>query len=224
MLNRLINAAAIALGTCFLYVFVLVVQDASQQRPKAIYENKGGQIQQPSTNSGGPWLVVFRVLAPGGLEKITAYCNSYGDKEKKNWPQSYYCDLRITDVYIAVFTGFLALVTLGLIYVGIRQTRIVTQTFAVDKRAFVFASGIHLEWNLDNTTGQYHWRIRPVWQNTGDTATKRLRMYSDSVFRDSRLPVRFQFIEGEIPSGPGMIGPRSSGMGGAVPIETRSST
>jgi hypothetical protein len=96
--------------------------------PKIHKRKQGGAA---SKYEPGP-LAPFRILALNGLKTITKYCNSYPEKEKKNWPQTYYCDLKITDVYIALFSGFLVIVTGGIVWVGFQQyqdTRILQRAF-----------------------------------------------------------------------------------------------
>jgi hypothetical protein len=91
----------------------------SQQPPKAHEENKGAAASKYKPNPLQP----FRLFTSNGLKEITAYCNSHSEQEKKNWPQTYFCDLKITDFYIAFFSGLLVLVTGGLVWTGIQQYR-----------------------------------------------------------------------------------------------------
>jgi hypothetical protein len=100
-----------------LIVFGLIGTLASQQSPKSIHKD-----ERTTTNKYAPGpLAPFRMFFSSGLNDITKYCNSYPENEKKNWPQGYYCDLRITDVYIAFFGGLLVFVTGGLVWIGYRQ-------------------------------------------------------------------------------------------------------
>jgi hypothetical protein len=110
--------SAIALAAIFLFYGwqeILI----SQQPPKSIHENQGAAASQYEPGPFAP----LRLLAENGLKQITEYCNSYPENKKKNWPQTYYCDLRITDVYIVLFSGLLVIVTGGLVWVGIQQYR-----------------------------------------------------------------------------------------------------
>jgi hypothetical protein len=63
----------------------------------------------------------WTLLTDDGLDRYAAYCNSFPEDEKKKWPQSYYCELKISDFWLACFTGLLSLVTAGLIWVGQQQ-------------------------------------------------------------------------------------------------------
>src|SRR5260370_6788485 len=117
MLERLKNAFWCALFGALLLAYALEAWDASQEAPKSVHKN-----ERTATHAHEPGsLVPFRMLASDGLQQITKYCNAYSEKEKNNWPQHYYCDLRITDVYIAVFSGLLAIVTFGLMRIGYKQ-------------------------------------------------------------------------------------------------------
>jgi hypothetical protein len=111
--------------------------DRSQQPPKAINENHRPATRNYEPNATTP----FRIFTSNGLKEITKYCNSYSDDEKKKWPQGYYCDLRITDVYIALFSGLLVFVTGGVVWVGFQQYR----DTRILQRAYVSAEplGIH---------------------------------------------------------------------------------
>jgi hypothetical protein len=118
----------------------------------------------------------------------------------------------------AAATAAIAVFTIVLVLVTNRQAKLTKQALIVDKRAFVFAAGFNPEWILDATTGHYLWKFRPVWQNSGDTATKGLNFYVDAELRNSTLPPNFNFVEGTVPPGPGMLGPKSSAVAGNAPL------
>jgi hypothetical protein len=120
----------------------------------------------------------------------------------------------LSGILVAAFTGTLWIATS-------RQSIITKEIWVADKRAFVFPTGINPFWELNPDEGFYYWRIRPVWQNSGETPTRRLRLYTDCEIRDTALPPNFQFVDGPIPPGAGMLGPHSSSMGGAAPLIPR---
>ena len=91
----------------------------SQQPQKFGHEN---QWTTASKYEPGPF-APFKILTANGLKYETDYCNKYSESERKNWPQTYYCDLKITDTYIALFSGLLVFVTIGLVWIGIQQYR-----------------------------------------------------------------------------------------------------
>lgn len=137
--ERAKQAIAIVLFGTFLSAFGMVALDASQQPPKSINENKR---PAPSHYQPGK-LEPLRILFSGGLQQISDYCNSYPKAEKNKWPQAYYCDFKITDVYIAIFSGLLVFVTGALGWIGIQQyrdTRILQRAYiAVEPRGIVLS-------------------------------------------------------------------------------------
>src|SRR6516164_5104049 len=81
------------------------------------YHNRSvhGETQSGSTE---PSLILYKVFTQTGRNEISRYCTNDSQQEQHDWAHKYICDVRISDVYIAVFTGLLALVTIGLIIVG----------------------------------------------------------------------------------------------------------
>ncbi len=85
------------------------------------------------------------------------------------------------------------------------------------ERAFVFAIGIKAFWTKDNQTDLYHWKFRPQWQNSGDTPTKNMTMYTDCMLLDGELPMGFNF-DGRVPFiGKALIPPKILILGGIAP-------
>ena len=116
--------------------------------------------------------------------------------------------------------GFAALiVTLYLTMRALRESKrsadIAERGLVAGHRAFVFASGLVPEWSLDETTGQYSWRFRATWQNSGETPTINLRLVADAEIRDAPLPVPFAF-PARAP-GRGLLGPKANSLGGPGP-------
>jgi hypothetical protein len=111
-------------------------------------------------------------------------------------------------------TAAIAAFTIVLVLVTNRQAKLTKEALIVDKRAFVFATGFNPEWVIE--TGQYHWRFRPIWQNSGESPTKRLRFTVDAELRNTPLPENFNFVS-RGPPGPGMLGPKSTGLAGNGP-------
>ncbi|HEY7246953.1 MAG TPA: hypothetical protein VH678_24025 [Xanthobacteraceae bacterium] len=117
----------------------------------------------------------------------------------------------------AIATAAIAVFTIVLVWVTSRQARLTKEALIADKRAFVFAKNIFPVWELDRQTGEYNWRFRPVWENSGDTPTKGMTLYVDCELRNTILPQGFDFTRTTIPAGPGMLGPRATSTGGAAP-------
>jgi hypothetical protein len=85
------------------------------------------------------------------------------------------------------------------------------------ERAFVFAMGLNQYWTLDQTTGQYIWRFRPIWKNSGDTPTRNMTMYTQCMVRDSVLPAGFDFDFPVASFGRALIPPNADLSGGLAP-------
>ena len=107
----------------------------------------------------------------------------------------------LATIMIAAFTGTLWIATS-------RQAQLTREAFVADKRAFVFASGIQPHDEPDVATGHFNWRLGPIWQNSGDTPTQGLQIYTDGFL--SNVPISptfdFNYIDPVAPPGPGMLG------------------
>jgi hypothetical protein len=121
----------------------------------------------------------------------------------------------------AVATAVIAIFTVVLVRVTNRQAKLTKEALIADKQAFVFASGIFGFWEPNKATGNYDWRIRPIWQNAGDTPTRKMRLYVDCELRNAPLPSGFSFTQITTPPGTGLLGPKSTSMGGAAPLAPR---
>jgi hypothetical protein len=116
-------------------------------------------------------------------------------------------------IIIAAFTATLWIATS-------RQAELTREAFIADKRAFVFASGISPFYEPDPATSHFNWRIAPTWQNSGDTPTRALRIYTDCVFSNAPIPPTFDFNYVDPNSRPGMgnmLGPKMVSIGGQAP-------
>jgi hypothetical protein len=116
----------------------------------------------------------------------------------------------LATIIIAAFTGTLWVATS-------RQAELTREALIADKRAFVFATGFNGFWER-SPTGQYNWRFRPVWQNSGDTPTKDMRMHTSCELRNTPLPRDFDFDRAATQTGTGLLPPRATNMGGLAPM------
>lgn len=98
------------------------------------------------------------------------------------------------------------------------QIELARDTAQRQLRAFVYASGIEEfpEFYANNPT-LIHWRVRPVWKNSGSTPTRNLRLFSDCEITTSPLPPGFDFNQLRHRPGTGLLGPNYSSMGGLAP-------
>lgn len=162
MLNYLKTVVAFAGFLAIVFFYSWQEIHISQQPPKSQDENQRAAHGQYQTGPFTP----FRLIFTGNLKQITGYCNSHPEKEKNNWPQTYYCDLKITDVYIAFFSGLLVFVTGGLIWVGVQQYR----DTRILERAFISVNlgGLTTD-TFDHVIG------RVIFENTGRLPAMRFR-------------------------------------------------
>jgi hypothetical protein len=130
------------------------------------------------------------------------------------------CTARILQSYEALITALATLViaafTGTLWWATRKQAELTREALIADKRAFVFATGIYSLWEL-SPIGEYNWRFRPIWQNSGDTPTKNMTMHTSCDLRNTPLPTGFDFDQGTTRTGTGLLGPRATSMGGLAP-------
>jgi hypothetical protein len=145
MLIQVRNILPIAiLGALIVPSRVLSQQPPSPSQPPENSEQRSPAEHKTSNNaeypsSQTPFILDF--LSASGLQKISAYCANKPDKDPDKWlHEQFICDVHITDVAIAIFTGLLVLVTIPLTLVGLCQSRIASKTAKRQLRAYVFIS------------------------------------------------------------------------------------
>ncbi len=149
MLIQIRNVLAIAI------LSVLIVSSGvlSQQPPSPVQPPENSEQRSPAehetTNNAKhlsrqtPFILDF--LSADGLQKISAYCANKPDKDPDKWlHEQFVCDVHITDVAIAIFTGLLVVVTVPLTLVGLCQSRIASKTAKRQLRAYVFISNAEI--------------------------------------------------------------------------------
>jgi hypothetical protein len=115
----------------------------------------------------------------------------------------------LATIIIAAFTATLWRATTD-------QAKLTKEALIADKRAFVFAESLFSYWE-NGQNGMYNWRFRPVWRNSGDTATKRLEIHTNCELRNSPLADRFDFNYATTNVGGGLLGPKAASNGGVAP-------
>ncbi len=121
----------------------------------------------------------------------------------------------------AIATAIIAAFTFTLWRATTDQGRLTKQALVSSRRAFVFASGLVSQWTPERVAGsptRYLWNLRVVWQNSGETPTRRLLQSTHCIVRDTPLPDGDPFPESPLPPGSGLIGPKFSNTGGVTPI------
>jgi hypothetical protein len=100
--------------------------------------------------------------------------NFNGDLARYTWVLAVVAILEL--IVLAVQTIFLRL--------SFREARrtadIARDAMVAGERAFVFAMNVRAYYEHDPDPASTHWvwRLRPVWKNSGDTPTRRMRMHS----------------------------------------------
>ena len=99
-----------------------------------------------------------------------------------------------------------------------RATDIARDAMIAGERAFVFAVQIFSEYYPIPNTTLHSWRLRPQWQNSGDTPTRNMTIYTSGELRDTQLPIGFNFNYPTDNSGTGLLPPKVTLSGGPFPI------
>jgi hypothetical protein len=132
---------------------------------------------------------VFNFISPDGLNKISAYCANKPDKDPDKWlHEKFVCDVHITDVAIAIFTGLLVLVTVPLTLVGLCQSRIASKTAKRQLRAYVWG-----ETNRNANIDAEPFVVVTNIKNSGETPAYDVCCWSQLRAYDNPLPQGFVF-------------------------------
>jgi hypothetical protein len=75
-------------------------------------------------------------------------------------------------------------------------------------RAYVYFNGCRWISHRENDTGPVFWRLRPLWINSGNTPTRKLRIYAHYELLDAPLRANYQFIPCEDVCRPAMMSPK----------------
>jgi hypothetical protein len=118
-------------------------------------------------------------------------------------------------ILVAAFTATLWIAT------G-RQANLTRQAVMAGKRAFVFPTGVVALPESNAKSGSFDWRLVPAWENSGETPTRNLRIYTDCILTNVPLPENFSFsqIDPEEPPAVAMLGPKANSKGGIAPHTT----
>jgi hypothetical protein len=148
---------------------------------------------ESKSESEAPSLLPYKLLTSTGRDEIAAYCKANADEKEKDWTHKYICDVRVTDAYIAFFTGLLMVVTIGLIIVGlltvgrmkITEERQLNHTRQVE-RAYVTISHTPPGLVIEGNSGWITVRVRNFGR-TPATVTDVL-LKTITLPKDDRLP------------------------------------
>jgi len=147
-----------------------------------------------------------------------------------DWIHSFFYDVKVTDVLLAVFAGLLVLLGRDLARrmrdtsaaakdsaavagksaaIAEKSARVAEDALISGQRAFMFIREIKTYLHQDPATGKFHWTIHPVWANSGNTPTRGLSINTTYRLLDEPLPDGYDFPESQEDLIPTIAGPRS---------------
>lgn len=147
-----------------------------------------------------------------------------------DWIHSFFYDVKVTDVLLAVFAGLLVLLGRDLARrmrdaasaakdsatvaeksaaVAEKSARVAEDALISGQRAFMFIREIKTYLHQDPATGKFHWTIHPIWANSGNTPTRGLSINTTYRLLDEPLPNGYDFPEAQEDLIPTIAGPRS---------------
>lgn len=140
-----------------------------------------------------------------------------------DWMDSFLHEVKITDVFVAVFAGLLVLlawiqaqrmrdavrVAAGSADVAEKSARVAEEALISGQRAFMFIREIKTFLHHDAKSGKFHWTVHPVWANSGNTPTRALSINTTYRLLDEPLPKDYDFSQSGEGLTPSIAGPRS---------------
>ena len=140
-----------------------------------------------------------------------------------DWIHSFFYDVKVTDVLLAVFAGLLVLLGRDLARrmrdtaaaakdsaaVAEKSARVAEDALISGQRAFMFIREIKTYLHQDPATGTFHWTLHPIWANSGNTPTRGLSINTTYRLLDEPLPKDYDFPESREDLIPTIAGPRS---------------
>jgi hypothetical protein len=168
----------------------------SEQPPStvqpAIQKDKGSGHAKHTTNNNDDNVAerpsIFDYLTPTGLNKIANYCGKQPKAKPDKWLHGkYMCDIHITDVFVAAFTGSLVLITALLFIVSSIQACVISRTARRQLRAYVHAyRGKRIDSHHRNLKFEIY--IKNFGQTPGYKGLMEMNMGVDMYPPQNRLP------------------------------------
>lgn len=120
------------------------------------------------------------------------------------WPPLRGFKIKITDSFLVLFTFVLSIATVGLWVAthrlwtsGETQIGLSKEALVTSERAYVSLPEIDARGGSDLKGRIIHWDFTPVWQNSGKTPTKYLRLWSQKYSEATDMPEGFDFHVGK---------------------------
>jgi hypothetical protein len=124
-------------------------QEAPSPQPPAVEQAQSTNNQKSPSNhqsetKNRPSAIDF--FTAEGLQKISNYCAAKPEVEPDKWlHEKFICDIHLTDIGVAVFTGLLVFVTIPLTLIGIWQGVLTRSTARRQLRAYLSISPAFVE-------------------------------------------------------------------------------
>jgi hypothetical protein len=170
MLMRWLIALLLLTGVAFAQSQPTAKQAESPQQKSEQKTDGGQQNKQPphsiydvTTN----WIVRAETIIAVQLQNASTYCAAESTKKEDKWLHDFVCEIKITDVVIAIFSVLLVGVTIGVVIVGYVQARRMRVTARQQLRAYVFVDNISI-WNV---TTPLTWEVASSYKPTGAEIT-----------------------------------------------------
>ena len=124
-----------------------------------------------------------------------------------SWRDSFLYNIKATDVLLALFAGLLVLIArtqarrldetaraaAGTAQAAEKTARTAENALVAGQRAFMFLREFKTFLHVDDASGQYRWTLHPVWENSGNTPTKGLEIYTTYRLLDEPLAPGYDF-------------------------------
>jgi len=161
--------------------------------------------------------------APAAAATPAAVPATADSAEPVDWIHSFFYEVKITDVLLAVFAGLLVLLGRDLARrmrdaaaaakdsatVAEKSARAAEEALIAAQRAFMFIREIKTYLHQDPQTGRFHWTIHPIWANSGNTPTRGLSINTSYRLLDAPLAKGYDFPASQEAAVSTIAGPRS---------------
>jgi hypothetical protein len=186
--------------------------------------------EKAAEKSEAPAAVPAQTEQPAPVAKTAASSVPSEVTETPDRIHSFFYDVKVTDVLLAIFAGLLVLLGRDLARrmrdtataakesasvaersatVAEKSARVAEDALISGQRAFMFIREIKTYLHQDPDTGGFHWTIHPIWANSGNTPTRGLSINTTYRLLDEPLPKDYNFPESQEDLIPTIAGPRS---------------
>jgi hypothetical protein len=194
-----------------------------QPQQQADRSTKGEQNAKPHQERSDDIVPTVKLAPPDHLQKATHQDGYESTDERSEFWVILGHRTKITDFWLAVFTGLLVFVGIGQVYWLWRTVSDGNKQHAVVNRAFIYLDGFNPELTtladtnfnvplpeeltaIDRNLNVTRFAVQPRWKNSGNTPTigMRIRVDWDLILQGSRQVGEYRFAESRF-----FVGPKS---------------